>query len=379
MRIDAALLEDWLRDYYFSNEIDIGSSGVQSFSMADLRRLAHLSSAQLDAIVFDDSRSCGSPELRQAIAARWGNDDPERVMATHGSSEAIFLVMHALLDRGDEVVVLDPCYQSLLSIAEAIGCSIKRWPLRASHGFVPDLDDLRPLLSAKTRMVIVNFPHNPTGTTLTAEQQRLLTGMVADTGAYLIWDAAFADLTYDALPLPDPGLFYDRAISFGTLSKGYGLPGLRVGWALADPAVLTRCVRWRDYTTLALSPLVELVACQAILHGDALLGERLRQARTNLAYLTGWIAEHHGDVSWTPPRGGVTAFPSLAGVEDIDAFCHMLAQRYSVLLVPGSCFNHSQHVRLGFGGPEDRFVAGLERLSIALQRVGRAAQTAALA
>src|SRR5581483_3630124 len=120
MKIRAALLEDWLRDYYFTNEIDIGSSGVESFSLADLRRLTNLTAAQLDAVVFDDSRSCGAPELRQAIAERWGNGDAERVMATHGSSEAIFLVMHALLERGDEVIVLDPCYQSLVSIAEAI-------------------------------------------------------------------------------------------------------------------------------------------------------------------------------------------------------------------------------------------------------------------
>jgi capreomycidine synthase len=378
MKIDAALLEDWLRDYYFTNEIDIGSSGVQSFSMADLRRLTELTAIQLDEIVFDDSRSCGSHELRQAIATRWGNGEPERVMATHGSSEAFFLVMYALLERGDDVVVVDPCYQSLVSIAEAIGCNVKRWPLRASNGFVPDLDALLPLLSMKTRMVIVNFPHNPTGATLTPLQQREMVDLVACTGAYLIWDAAFADLTHYAPPLPDPGLFYDKAISFGTLSKAYGLPGLRVGWALADPDVLKRCVLWRDYTTLALSPLVELVACQAIKHGDVLLSARLRQAQANLARLIRWLGEHRDYVHCTLPYGGVTAFPYFGAIEDIDAFCHMLAQRHSVLLVPGTCFNHQRHVRLGFGGAEDRFITGLERLSKALQQVGRIEHSVAL-
>ncbi len=366
MKIEAARLEDWLRDYYFSNEVDIGSSGVESFSMADLRLLTGITESQLDAIVFDDSRSCGSPELRQAIATRWGNGDPERVMATHGSSEAIFLVMQSLLERGDEVIVLDPCYQSLVSIAEAIGCHVRRWPLRAVNGFVPDLNDLTPLLGAKTRMVIVNFPHNPTGATLSVAQQQELVERVAATDAYLIWDAAFADLTYDSSPLPDPGLFYPRTVSFGTLSKGYGLPGLRVGWALAAAEVLQQCVCWRDYTTLALSPLVELVACRAIAHADVLLQRRLGQAKTNLARLTQWMAEHQEQVRWSVPRGGVTAFPYLSTVTDSESFCHLLAQQYGVLLVPGTCFNHRQHVRLGFGGATERFTLGLERLSTAL-------------
>jgi len=120
MEIASARLESWMRQYYFDTDIDIGSSGVQGYSLAEIRQLLGLSQTELDNIVFEDSRTLGAPELREAIARKWSDGDPERVMATHGSSEAIFLIMNALVRTGDEVLVLDPCYQQLYSIAEAV-------------------------------------------------------------------------------------------------------------------------------------------------------------------------------------------------------------------------------------------------------------------
>jgi aspartate/methionine/tyrosine aminotransferase len=112
-KIAPALLENWMRDYYFSTDIDIGSSGVENFSLAELYQLTNLTREELDRCVFHDSSSLGNIELRKAIASRWGNNDPEQVMVTHGSSEANFLIVNGLLNADDEVVVLDPCYQQL--------------------------------------------------------------------------------------------------------------------------------------------------------------------------------------------------------------------------------------------------------------------------
>ncbi len=181
-------------------------------------------------------------------------------MVTHGSSEAMYLVIHALLRAGDEVVVLDPAYQPLQSIAASVGCRLRHWRLRFERGFAPDIEEAKRLIGPQTRMVIVNFPHNPTGATLSREELRELVAACERVGAYLFWDAAFAEVTYDAPPLPDPALSYERAISLYTLSKAFGLPGLRVGWCVAAPEVLEQCMRLRDYITLHLSPMVELIA-----------------------------------------------------------------------------------------------------------------------
>ena len=363
MKLPPALLEDWMRHYYFDTDVDIGSSGVDDFSMVDLRRLLGLTEADFDRVVFQDSMSLGGEGLRRALADRWLGGDASLAMATHGSSEANFLVDHALLRPGDEVVVLDPCYPQLFAIAGALGCTLKHWPLRWENGFVPDVEEGARLIGPRTRMVVVNFPHNPTGATLTAGQQDALIAACDRVGAYLLWDNAFLELVHDAPPLPEPVLRYERAISTGTFSKAYGLPGLRVGWCFAAPEVLEQLVRVRDYVTLHLSPLVEMIAERAVDRADRLLAERLGLARLNREVLAGWVEEHAELVSWVPPRGGVTAFPRLERVPDVEAFCHRLAREQRVLLVPGNCFGHPRHVRLGFGRSTETLEGGLSRLS----------------
>jgi capreomycidine synthase len=362
-KIAPALLESWMRDYYFNTEIDIGSSGVENFSLSELYKLTNLTQEELNNVVFHDSSTLGSLPLRQAIASRWSNGDPEQVMVTHGSSEANFLIMNGLLNAGDEVVVLDPCYQQLFSIAESIGCQLKRWQLRSENNFAPDVEEVKKLITPRTRMVIVNFPHNPTGASLTQQEQNELVEAVAKVGAYLVWDAAFADIVYDGVPLPNPNLHYDRSISMGTFSKCYGLPGLRFGWCLASSEVLERFVHLRDYMTLHLSPMIELIAQRVVENADNLLSIRLQQAHTNLDILSEWVEEHQEFVEWSHPQGGVCTFLGLREISNSEAFCRHLANVYKVLLVPGNCFNHPSHVRLGFGGATSDLKEGLSRLS----------------
>jgi capreomycidine synthase len=356
-----------MREYYFDAEIDIGSSGVRNYSFAELRSLLQITHEEIDSIVFEDSTTLGEPCLRAAIAERWGNGNSDHVMVTHGSSEAIYLIMNALVRPGDDIIALDPCYQQLTSIAESLKCKVKRWRLQFDRNFRPDIAELNTLLDSHTRAVVVNFPHNPTGTSISAEELRELINMAADVGAYLIWDAAFADITFKEAPLPYPNLLYERSVSIGTLSKSYGLPGLRVGWIVGPPGILDRCVYLRDYTTLHLSPLTEFIALRTINKADALLSLHLAEARRNLHTLEKWIAENRSIIKWAPPEGGVCVFPQLCSVPDVEAFCRRLASAYSVLLVPGTCFDRPGHVRLGFGGSSEILSEGLSRLSAALR------------
>jgi capreomycidine synthase len=365
-KIPPALLECWMREYYFNTNIDIGSSGVESFCLADIRQLTGLTQKELDSVVFNDSSSFGGFELRREIASRWGNGNPEQVMVTHGSSEAIYLAMSTLLNPNDEVVVLDPCYQQLYSIAESIGCKLKIWRLRPEHNFVPDVQEAKSLITPNTRMVVVNFPHNPTGASLTLKEQQELINAVAEVGAYLVWDAAFADLVYKGSPLPPPNLQYEGSISLGTLSKAYGLPGLRFGWCIAASDILERFVYRRDYITLHLSPLVELIAHRVIQNINKFLNIRLHQAHTNLRILSEWIEQHKEFVDWVYPQGGVCGFLHMHTISNAEAFCDYLGKTYGVLLVPGNCFNHEKYVRLGFGTSTSDLSEGLSRLSKAL-------------
>jgi len=367
MQFPLALLEEWMRSAYFSADFDIGSSGVENFQLRELRRVIGLDLDDLDRVVFHDSHTLGGDALRQAIANRYSAGQVERVMVTHGSTEANYLLHMALINAGDEIIVLDPAYQQLVSLAAGLGARVKKWKLREEAGFTPQLEDFAALLTPKTRMVVVNFPHNPTGASLSQAQLEEFLSLVRSSGAWLVWDAAFAELVYETPPLPDPTATYERAISMGTLSKAFGLPGLRVGWCIAPTEVLDQCVRLRDYISLHLSPLVELLAQRVIEHADEVIQNRLALAKCNLATCSSWARDNAERLEWFPPRGGVCAFPRLRGVDDVDALCRELVVAQRVLAVPGSCFGWPQHIRLGFGGSRESLQEGLNRLASALR------------
>lgn len=366
--IAPAALEDWMRIYYFATDYDLGSSGTASFSMADLRTRFGVDLDGLEDLLLRDGKPYGSDTARQVLADRFTGGDPARVMTTSGSSEAMFLTISTLLAAGDEVVVVEPVYQQLVEIARSLSCRIVPWPLR-EPGFTPDIERLRSLVTGRTKMIVANFPHNPTGTTLTLDEYEALVGVASHAGAYLVWDAAFEDLTHGAPPLPHPDLLYERAVTFGTFSKNYGLSGVRFGWCLGAQPLLESYARIRDYITLHLSTVVEFVAYKVMLRADAIVADRKALATLNLGRLGDWVAGRD-DVSCTLPRGGVSAAVRL-DVDDVTAFCHRMATERRVLLVPGEVFGPQlrHHVRLGFGAETPDFTEGLHRLSAALDAI----------
>ncbi|WP_033354303.1 capreomycidine synthase [Kitasatospora aureofaciens] len=360
--VERALLEDFLRERYHEADIDISSSGVEPYTMAELRDLLGFDLEQLAAVSLRDSQSAGGDELRELIAARYGLGDAGRVLVGNGSTEAQLLCLAALLEPGDEVVVVEPAYHSLLAPVRARGCRIRRWRLRPEDGFRPNLEELRQLVTSATKAVIVNFPHNPTGVTLTAGELAEFVTIVERRGCYLLWDGAFEDLVFDAPPLAAP-THYERALCFGTMSKAFGLPGLRVGWGIVPPELVHAAVGVRDYTTLALSPLVEWVAQRALEGAERLIGPHMLTAAANRRLVHGWLSTRPGEVPFPAGGAGVVVFPQLTRVPNTMALCERLMREYRVLLVPGECFGVPGRVRLGFGGTAADLAAGLDALS----------------
>jgi capreomycidine synthase len=362
LKFPSALLEDWMREHYHDSVIDIGSSGVLDYSMGEVRELAGIDPQGLDEIVFRDSPCLGRYDLREAIAKRCGMGNAERVMTTHGGSEAIYVTLMTLLEPGDQVVALQPSYHSHVSVAESIGCEVIRWQLREEDAFVPNLDDLAATVTERTKAIVVNFPHNPTGATLSRAGLERFLDIAASVDAYVIWDAAFADLVYEGDPLPDPGLSYSKSLSIGTFSKAFGLPGMRFGWCIGDPELIQAITNLRDRITLSLSPLLEFIALHVVRNADAFIRPRLENADANRRLLIEWGKRHADLVDLPLPWGGVTAFPLLRGQEDATRICAELARAHHVLLVPGSAFDHPRRVRLGFGGERSQLERGLNIL-----------------
>ncbi|WP_431873275.1 capreomycidine synthase [Amycolatopsis sacchari] len=359
MDISVAKLEDWMRRYYHAVDHDIGSSGVRDVTVAELAAVCGFGLADLGGMVLHDSESFGGPGLRAALAERWTGGDIEPVVVTHGSSEAIYLVMHLVVEPGDEIVVVDPAYQQLYDIAAWRGCRLTRWPLRPENGFRPDLAELRRLARSGPRMIVVNFPHNPTGVSITPAEQRELVGIAAEHGSWLVWDNAFGEMTYTAAPLSLPE--YERRICFGTLSKSYGLAGLRVGWCLAPLELRDRMAVLRDYIALYVSPVLEFFAEHAVRNADRIVARQHAHASRNRQTLLDWAETLPGLVRVVPPDGGVSAFVEFPRVPGVRELCRRLAEEHRVLLVPGDCFgaDFGAFARLGFGGTAEELAAGL--------------------
>jgi aspartate/methionine/tyrosine aminotransferase len=224
-------------------------------------------------------------------------------------------------------------------------------------------------------MIVVNFPHNPTGVSITPDQQRELVRIAAEAGAWLVWDNAFGEITYTADPLPLPSGLYDKCLSFGTLSKSYGLAGMRVGWCLAPPELLARMALLRDYIALYVSPVLEFFAERAVRNADRIVALQREHASANRRVLVEWAQTVPDLVRISPPDGGVTALVEFPGQPDVTGSCRRLAEVHRVLLVPGECFGDAfrDYARLGFGGTTAELTTGLSLVEQVMREDARIA------
>lgn len=361
-----APLENWYRDKYFDNEIDISGSGVTEYSYRQVQEMGGFDFNELNDIKIKDGATVGSFEIRSLISNRFGYGDPDRVMITNGSNEALQLAVRSILEPGDELVTHSPCYHCHDKIADSIGCTVKKWKLKLNDE-EQDFEELRALITENTKALILNFPNNPTGISISQDMLDEIVRIARENDVFLVWDAAFQELTYAAKPLRDPIQDYEKTISVGTFSKAYGAPGLRFGWLVSQPSVVSACMRQKDYGNLFVAPLIEFVAAKMLRNIDQYAIPRFRLAKRNRSIVGEWVKQFGEPDMWRWPDGGVCGLLKLPNVEDEIDFCDALLKSRGVLLVPGSCFDTPGYVRLGFGGTTTELTQGLERLGAYLK------------
>ena len=355
---------------------DIAESGIFPMSVRDVLDLLppEERESELDRLLglrLGYSEACGSAELRGLIAATYEDTSPADILITNGAIEANFLLFNELLSAGDRVVAVSPAYQQLHSVARAIGCDVALWKLRENGGFHFDLADLHAVATPGTRMIVVNTPHNPTGALLSEEQLREIYALAEELDAWVLSDEAYRWLDLlGSPPLASPMRnLGPRAISTGTLSKPFGLPGLRIGWIAAPEDVVQRCWGLRDYISLSPGKLNDALAVLAFRHRDQIVARTRRIVAENLSLAARWFAENADLVSWTPPRGGILALmryqldlPSLE-------LANRLAEDYSVMLAPGSAFDYEGYLRIGVGNDPATFAEGLRQTASCLREL----------
>lgn len=314
----------------------------------------------------------GSHELRAAVASRYQRIEADDVLALAAAEEGIFLAYHALLRPADHVVVEAPCYGAAVEVARSTGATVSLWQRRYADDWGYDLDALERLLRAETKLIYVNTPHNPTGTQMPRSVLERIVELARESGIVLLCDEVYQGLEHDPTDrLPAACDLYRRAITLNTVSKAYGLPGLRIGWMVSrDPSLIERIREMKLYTTICSSAPSDLLVALALRHGDRLVGRSRQIVLTNLPIVDAFFERHSDLFQWMRPTAGPIGFPRVAGDFHVHAWCEKTAEQAGVLLLPGSVYDEPRHIRIGFG--RTNLPRAIERLDTYL-RTGHAA------
>lgn len=368
MKIETFALERWMTKWELLVSHDIAESGIAPMSIRELLDIADVDDPDAEIAAAMDERQVysearGTEALRQTIASTFTTASADDVLVTTGAIEANFLVCNALLEPGDHVVVTTPCYQQLVSIPRAIGCDVAEWNVTPESGFTFDLDALEALVTDRTKLIVINSPHNPTGAMLSQQDLERIARIASSTGAWILSDEAYRWLEVPSgadLPAPMRDI-YPRAVSVGTMSKFFGMPGLRLGWMVGTEELANQCWAIRDYTSLSPSKLSDRFARIAVASHERIQARNSRIIAANLETARRWFSANDDIVSWKEPRAGLLAMLKVHGVENTDALAERLASEAGVMLAPGSAFGLPQYLRIGIGQRPEIFAEGLDR------------------
>ncbi len=350
MQLSPFRIERFYARHEFTTRYMLSSSDCQSRTIGQLLEFEPDAHARLLNQWCGYTESLGAPELRKAIAGLYERTGPDDVAVASCAEEGILLVHHALLKPGDHAIVETPCYESAIALARSTGAEVSPWQRRFDNGWRHDLDELERLMTPRTRVVYINQPHNPTGTLMPQATFERVVELARERDVVLFCDEVYRELEHDSAARLEAACdCYERAVSLGSISKTYGLPGLRIGWlACRDPEIREALVTLKDYTTICASAPSELLVALALRHRERLVARNLEIVARNLPLLDEFFARHADVFAWVRPTAGPIGFPVVRGVADVDALCEALAKA-GVLLLPGSVYDEPRHVRVGFG------------------------------
>ena len=353
MRITDFKLERYFAKWEFQAPYLLCSSDVEGWRLGDLLALADEDTRERwERLSLGYTESSGLPALREALAGLYSGVRAEDVLCFAGAQDALFVLLNVLLGPGSHAVVTWPGYQSLYEVARATGADVTLLRLREEEGWRLDVDALERALRPETRVVVVNFPHNPTGALPDGDTWRRLFALTEARGIHVLSDEVYRQLEYDPSDtLPGAVELSARGVSVGVMSKAYGLAGLRVGWvASRDAGLLARCAAFKDYTSLCNAAPSEVLALIALRAREQVLARSRTILEGNLAMLDDFFARREEHFTWVRPRAGSVAFPRLTGNVSSEVFCQTLVEQEGVLLLPGSVYDFpGNHFRLGLG------------------------------
>ncbi|MBO9474228.1 aminotransferase [Shimia sp. R10_1] len=364
-------VEMWMNEFETKCDLNLAETCVESITLGQLFEMADVKDSildQLSAIKMTYGAIEGSDRLRDAISGLYTNQSRDNILTTHGTIGANSLVHQTLVARGDHVISVIPTYQQHYSIPESIGADIELLHLRPEQDFLPDLAALRAMVRSDTKLIAINNPNNPTGALMDRAMLEEIVEIARSVDAWLLCDEVYRGTNQegDGMTAAVADL-YEKGISTAGMSKAYSLAGLRVGWIAGPKEMLHDVMIHRDYNTISVGQIDELLAAMALENRDKILARAQEITRKNLQIVEEWI-EEQPLISWVKPKSGTTALLKYDLPMTSRDLCVTLLKEEGVMLTPGSAMDMEGWLRLGYTNPTTDLVAGLAKFSAFLKR-----------
>jgi len=364
MKVDPFLVEQFLSTYELEVELNLAETCVDPFTLGEFLTLMGKENffEQLQDMQLTYGFGKGSPALLQGLANLYDHLKPENILVNGGAIGANFLVFYSLVEPGDTVISIFPAYQQLYSAARSFGANVKLLRLREDNQWLPDINELAELVDDKTKLIVINNPHNPTGSLIDVDLLKEICAIAEDSGAYLLCDESYRGLYVRPDDfVPSAVDLSERAIVTGSFSKPFSLTGLRLGWVAARKEIIEECFDHRHYTTLTNDIIADALAALAMKHVNRIFERNLKIIRTNHRILSQWIKDEPL-IGWVPPRAGSVAFLRYNLKIPSKDLCLRLIREKGTLLTPGWCFDMEGFLRIGYGCKTETLEAGLSRI-----------------
>jgi aspartate/methionine/tyrosine aminotransferase len=347
-------------------EINLADSSVKCASVREL--LAGDASGPLIDLPLYYPEVNGTTMLRERIAALYANASPTNVFVTVGAAQANWMVASTLLEPGDEVIVVSPGYRQMWGLAKNLGCVVKEAQLQPENNWRLDLDELARLAGSRTKLISVVNPNNPTGSILSGDEMRRIVALCERHGAWLHADEVYCGTEFDRPETPSFWGMYDKLVCVNSLSKAYGLAGLRIGWTVASPAMTEELWRRHEYAVIAAAgPSMKLAEIALEPQRRRMLLDRQKKlSHDGHGILRDWVRQQNGRFSVGAPVATSIAFVryhfDLGSVELVDH----IRTKASVLVAPGAYLGTEHHLRITVGYEAEKVRTALGRISEAV-------------
>lgn len=363
MKIKPFELERYFAKYEFTAKHLLSCSDCEPFQLAEILEMAGSESLNLwKNLKLAYTESTGHPILKAEIAKLHTSIIPNEINVMV-PEEAIFISMNCILEKGDHVITTFPGYQSLYEIANSIGCKVSHWQPDYKDGWKFDLEKLKSSIRKETKLVVINFPHNPTGATISAADLNELIKLCQQNNTMLFSDEMYRFLEYNSKnQLPSASDLYENAISLFGMSKSFALPGLRIGWLTSkQKKMMQKIAEFKDYTTICNSGPSEILSIIALQNKALILKRNLKIISNNLKILNSFFTKHKSIFEWQAPVAGPISFPKLKPEIPVSDFCANLIQQKETMLLPAGVYGMKEnHFRIGFARKD--LNKGLEKL-----------------